>query len=118
EWAFHDVGVSGFAYGHTLKIAFDLTSDEGLHLGGWQDDDLCVVANVKSVCGDGVKTPTEECDEGLANSDAPDAPCRTYCRLAACGDGVADSDEDCDDGTAGSEACSPECKRLGSGDDP
>jgi len=117
EWAFHDVGVSGFAYGHTLKIAFDLTSDEGLNLGGWQIDDLCVVANVQSVCGDGVKSPTEECDEGLANSDAPDSTCRTYCRPAACGDNIVDSNEECDAGMTGSDTCSPECKDIGpSGD--
>ncbi|HWO26205.1 MAG TPA: hypothetical protein VNO30_46075 [Kofleriaceae bacterium] len=112
EWAFHDVRLSGFAFGHVLNIGFDLTSDEGLHLGGWQLDDLCVVANVSSVCGDGIKTPTEACDEGPANSDAPNASCRTYCRFSDCGDEILDRGEECDEGAAGTEACSPQCKRI------
>ncbi len=117
EWAFQDVRLSGLAFDHTLNIGFDLTSDEGLHLGGWQLDDLCVVANIKSVCGDGVKTPTEACDEGAANSNAPDATCRTYCRLAACGDEIVDSGEACDDGVAGSATCDANCERLDPDDD-
>jgi hypothetical protein len=112
EWAFQDVRVSGYAFGHTLNLAFDLSSDEGLHLGGWQLDDLCVVANVKSVCGDGVKSLMEECDDGLANSNAPDATCRTYCRLSSCGDEIVDSEEECDDGPLGTETCSLECERV------
>ena len=104
--------VSGYAFGHTLKISFDLSSDEGLQLGGWQLDDVCVVANIKSVCGDGIKSPTEGCDEGAANSNAPDAKCRTYCRVASCGDGVVDSGEDCDEGFGGTETCSAQCKGV------
>ena len=109
EWRFHDVGVSGYAYGSKLKIGFDLTSDEGLQLGGWQIDDLCVVANVNSICGDGVKTATEECDDGDANLDAP-GKCRTYCRLPACGDRIVDTNEACDDGVDGSDDCSDTCQ--------
>jgi hypothetical protein len=116
EWAFQDLPVSGYAYGHTLRIGFELTSDEGLHLGGWQVDDLCVVANVSSTCGDNVKSPTEECDEGEGNSDAPDARCRTSCRAAACGDAIVDKTEECDEGAA-TEACSADCMRLGPADD-
>jgi hypothetical protein len=112
EWAFHDVRVSGFAFGHVLNIGFDLTSDEGLHLGGWQLDDLCVVANASSVCGDGIKSPTEACDEGPDNSDAPNASCRTYCRFSDCGDEILDGGEECDEGAIGTEACSPQCKRI------
>ena len=108
EWRFHDVSVSGFAYGTKLNIGFDLTSDEGLQLGGWQIDDLCVVANVSSVCGDGVKTPTEECDDGDGNEDAS-GKCRTYCRFPACGDHIVDTSESCDDGADGSEDCTPMC---------
>lgn len=117
EWAFHDVPLSAHAYDHTLTVGFDLTSDEGLHLGGWQLDDLCIVANIKSVCGDGVVSPTEDCDDGAANSNAPDAACRTYCRAATCGDAILDSDEACDAGPAGSDLCSPECELLGESTD-
>ncbi|MEB2285363.1 MAG: hypothetical protein B6D46_14450 [Polyangiaceae bacterium UTPRO1] len=41
-------------------------------------------------CGDGVVTAGEQCDDGAANSDAPDAGCRTDCTLRRCGDGIVD----------------------------
>jgi cysteine-rich repeat protein len=54
----------------------------------------------------------EECDTGAANSDAPDAACRTDCRPARCGDGIVDPlrGEQCDDGnpTAG-DGCAAAC---------
>ncbi|MDQ3337341.1 MAG: hypothetical protein M4D80_19440 [Myxococcota bacterium] len=108
EWRFHDVSLSGRAFGTKLNVAFDLTTDEGLQLGGWQIDDLCVVANVNSICGDGVKTPTEECDDGAANLDEP-GKCRSYCRLPTCGDNITDTNEDCDDGLEGSDDCTKLC---------
>ncbi len=69
------------------------------------DDDDCVqfsdtpgLPNVDQIltcselfCGDGLTTGAEECDEGLGNSDAPDATCRTDCTAQACGDGILDS---------------------------
>lgn len=112
EWAFQDVRVSGYAFGTKLQISFDLSSDEGLHLGGWQLDDLCVVANIKSICGDGIKTPTEACDEGPGNSNAPNARCRTYCRVASCGDQILDNGEECDDGVGGTDTCSAKCESM------
>lgn len=42
------------------------------------------------VCGDGVVNGHEECDEGAANSDAPDASCRTDCTARRCGDAIVD----------------------------
>lgn len=111
EWQFHDVRLSNVAFGHELTVGFDLKTDEGLHLGGWAIDDLCVVANVKSVCGDGVVSPTEECDDGRDNGDLP-GRCRTYCRLPACGDQIVDQGEGCDAGPFGSETCTAECERI------
>jgi MYXO-CTERM domain-containing protein len=55
-----------------------------------------------------VKTPTEQCDTGSANADAPDV-CRTDCSLPKCGDGIVDSSEQCDVGPNGDEVCSNEC---------
>lgn len=109
EWRFHDVRVSGYALGSKLKIGFELSTDEGLHLGGWHIDDVCVVANVNSICGDGVRSPTEVCDNGADNSDAPDAECRTYCKPSGCGDLVLDSTEECDVGPNGSDKCTVDC---------
>lgn len=75
------------------------------------DVDACYPA-----CGDGVLDAGEACDEGLANSDAPDATCRTGCVLAACGDGVVDSDEECDQGSEGSLDCTPSCSLVAPAD--
>jgi hypothetical protein len=108
EWRFQDVPLSGFFSGKKLVVTWDLTSDQGLELGGWQMDDVCIVANPNAICGDGVKTPTEQCDKGTANADAPNV-CRTDCRLPTCGDGIIDDGEDCDDNT---ELCSDHCRFI------
>jgi uncharacterized protein (TIGR03382 family) len=108
EWRFHDVPLSGKTFGTKLTVSFDVTSDEGLELGGWQLDDLCIVANVNSICGDGIKSPTEACDEGTENTNLPNR-CRTYCGLPACGDAIVDDGEECDDGIDGSSDCTETC---------
>jgi cysteine-rich repeat protein len=60
-------------------------------------------------CGNGVIEGIEECDDGEANGDEPDA-CRADCTAPACGDGVHDSGEACDDGNPyGGDGCSPTC---------
>ncbi len=109
EWRFVDLPLAKLIRGHTLKLGFDLTSDPGLHLGGWQIDDLCVVADPTSICGDGVVSPSEQCDDGPGNADAADA-CHTDCFLAACGDGLLDTGEECDAGGVDSFACDNQCK--------
>ena len=111
EWRFHDVALSGFFTGHTLQVTFDLKSDPGLQLAGWTIDDLCVVANTNSICGDGIVSRSEECDHGAANADAPDA-CRTSCRAATCGDGIVDSNEQCDEGPTGGNECTKDCQNI------
>ncbi len=115
EWRFIDIGVSGYAFGHTLDIAFDLQSDQGLNLGGWAIDDLCVVANRNSICGDGIKNQFEQCDDGPDNADVPGA-CRTYCKLPTCGDSILDEGESCDEGLGGSPTCSASCDFIDSDD--
>lgn len=111
EWRFHDVPLSPYFFGHKLKVRWDLQSDGGLEFGGWQLDDVCIVANPSAICGDSVKTSTEQCDNGPMNADQPDV-CRTDCRLPACGDLITDSDEQCDDGSAGSPTCSAQCTLI------
>ena len=111
EWRFQDVAVSGYQPGHTLNIGWDLTSDEGLEFGGWAIDDVCVVANVNSVCGDGVVTASEACDDGAGNADRPNA-CRTWCQLPTCGDGIVDDGEECDVGSAGNSDCTADCQTV------
>ena len=74
-----------------------------------------------NVCGDGVKTKEEQCDEGAANtSSGAYGSCRLDCRLGPyCGDKVkTNPPEDCDDGTnltswtsaLSSTKCAPLCK--------
>lgn len=110
EWRFHDVALSSHFTGHKVQIGWEITSDEGLELGGWQLDDVCIVANPDAICGDGVKTPTEQCDNGADNKDAPNL-CHTDCRLPTCGDNYLDTGEQCDEGGA-TDTCSSKCEII------
>ena len=82
------------------------------------DHEVCI----PSLCGDGIVDAAlgEECDDGTANSDEPDALCRTSCRLAGCGDGVLDTGEECDAGDGNSDtladACRKSCRLAACGD--
>src|SRR5262249_28878040 len=44
EWRFHDVDLSTQAADGSVMLAFQISSDGGLQLGGWNIDQLCVVA--------------------------------------------------------------------------
>jgi hypothetical protein len=116
EWRFHDVPLSGYFTGHTVTAGWEIKSDAGLELGGWQLDDVCIVANPYSVCGDGVKSGSEQCDIGAGNRDLPNT-CRTDCRTPKCGDAILDNEEECDVGPDGDYVCSPQCKKIGPVDD-
>ncbi len=63
-------------------------------------------------CGDGRVDAGEECDEGLRNSDGPNAHCRTNCSFARCGDATLDTvTEQCDDGNKlGGDGCDKYCR--------
>jgi hypothetical protein len=43
EWRFQDLDLSGSARDGTVQVCFEVHSDAGLELGGWNIDDLCVV---------------------------------------------------------------------------
>ena len=43
EWRFHDIDVSAQVANGKLKLRFELASDPGFNLSGWNIDDLCVV---------------------------------------------------------------------------
>ncbi len=115
EWRFHDVDISAQAAGGQVQIVFDLLSDAGLELGGWNLDAFCVVGTDEAppvpVCGDGSLDPGEQCDAGPGNSDVLANACRTNCEAAHCGDAVIDVGEQCDDGDAlGGDGCSATCQ--------
>lgn len=72
-------------------------------------------------CGDGIKTASEQCDNGNANTDSGAyGSCTKQCKLGPyCGDKkVTNPPEQCDDGTnlsswapsAGTNLCAPGCK--------
>ncbi len=111
-WLFQDLPLSSRIHDGTVAVRWILDSDEGFELGGWNLDDVCIVANPRSVCGDGQLTPTEQCDDGAANGDGADQ-CRASCRRPFCGDGVVDSREACDDGNEDDgDACSSICEVI------
>jgi MYXO-CTERM domain-containing protein len=81
EWRFHDVDLSTEAAGGSVQVEFNLQADSGAQFAGWNLDDVCIVALVPSVCGDGNATGPEECDDG--NTDNGDG-CSSECLV---GDG-------------------------------
>ncbi|MEI8230359.1 MAG: DUF4215 domain-containing protein [Candidatus Peregrinibacteria bacterium] len=67
---------------------------------------------VLQFCGNGILDPGEECDEGLRNSDAPNATCRVHCTITRCGDRILDRGEECDDGNlVNGDGCDRFCFR-------
>ncbi len=63
-----------------------------------------------SRCGDGVKQPGEQCDDGVQNRDIANN-CRTNCTNARCGDKIVDAGEQCDDGNSiNTDFCTTSCK--------
>jgi cysteine-rich repeat protein len=111
EWRFHDVPLSEHVVDGVVQIKYEIASDGGLNMGGWTLDDFCIVGYVASVCGDGEQTGIEQCDDGAANGDDPDA-CRADCTPAACGDGIVDTGEACDDGNdIDDDECTASCTR-------
>jgi cysteine-rich repeat protein len=65
-----------------------------------------------SVCGDGIVTPDEQCDDAV--NDGGYGECDVGCVLGEyCGDGIVNGPEDCDDGentgTYGGVDCAPGC---------
>jgi MYXO-CTERM domain-containing protein len=76
EWRFHDLPLNDFLDEGQVQLQLALDSDGGLEFGGWTVDALCVVEVVESVCGDGMVTGDEECDDGNAeDGDGCDAAC-------------------------------------------
>ncbi|HTM21026.1 MAG TPA: hypothetical protein VL172_10975, partial [Kofleriaceae bacterium] len=110
EWRYHDVPLSPFIADGKVQVKFELRSDGGLEMGGWNVDDVCIVALASSICGDGVVSPAEECDDGDGNSTTAVNGCRPGCKAAYCGDGVVDDGEVCDDGDGtDSGTCRHDC---------
>jgi fibro-slime domain-containing protein len=76
------------------------------------------------ICGDGVVSPGEQCDNGTAKNLGGYNQCGTDCRLGPyCGDAKVTDAEECDNGTndddyGSTSGCGPDCKlpaRCGDG---
>lgn len=95
--------------------------------GGSSSAESSADSSIPPTCGDGTLDDGEECDEGSANSNSPNASCRANCKAARCGDGIKDSApkdgraaEACDDGDdcsdnvcnsdTGTATCKTTCK--------
>ncbi|KIG19582.1 hypothetical protein DB30_00091 [Enhygromyxa salina] len=89
EWRFHDVELTPMVGADgNLSVSFSLGSDGGLEFGGWNIDQLCIVAHEPAVppeppkpltppaCGDGIVQANEQCDDGnLSNGDGCSSGC-------------------------------------------
>ena len=80
EWRFHDIDLTPGIMDGQIQVAYQLRSDQGLELGGWNIDDFCVVgvnAVAQTACGDGELDPGESCDDGNQTpGDGCDASCQ------------------------------------------
>jgi MYXO-CTERM domain-containing protein len=119
EWRFHDVDLTSAVINDQIQLTFELQSDEGVELGGWNLDELCVVGTDQAppnqgICGDGVVGVNEVCDNAGNNSDSVPGACRTNCQPAHCGDLVIDPGEACDDGNIfPGDGCTAACQLEG-----
>ncbi len=69
EWRFQDIDLTPFIGDGTAQVRWTLDSDSSNEYGGWNLDDVCVVALIKyPQCGDGVVDPGEQCDDGNTTS--------------------------------------------------
>jgi MYXO-CTERM domain-containing protein len=84
EWRFQDVDVSAAAASGKLTLKFELDSDAGLSMGGWNIDDVCVVIEKNvALCGNGTVDTGESCDDG---NNVDGDGCSASCAVEACPD--------------------------------
>lgn len=101
EWRFMDIDLAAHAATGKVKLRFELESDPGLFLSGWNLDDVCVVAlsGPAVTCGNGAVDADETCDDGnRIGGDGCDVNCATE---GSSGDGDGDADGGGDDDGGG-----------------
>jgi len=78
EWRFQDLDLTPYITGGTASVRWTLTSDSSNQFGGWNLDDVCMVALIKyPLCGDAIIDDGEQCDDGnTASGDGCSATCR------------------------------------------
>src|SRR3569623_338424 len=79
EWRFHDIDLSAQAGSGAIQLKYEIKSDQGLALGGWNIDDVCIVTTAKpaGTCGDGTVDTGAQCEDG--NPTAGDG-CSATCK--------------------------------------
>ncbi len=118
DWSHQDVSpVTGLVDGSIYEIAVfqaernTCGSNYKLTLSNF----LAAKSVCKSVCGDGIVTPDEVCDDGTANNTGGYGKCSPDCKSRGpyCGDGIVQTadGEQCDDGVNLSQygGCAPGC---------
>lgn len=77
EWRFQDIDLTPYITGGTAQVRWTLTSDSSNQFGGWNLDDVCLVALIKYPrCGDGVLDDGEQCDDhNTTTGDGCSATC-------------------------------------------
>ena len=79
EWRFQDVDLKAQATSGKVKLRFELQADEGLEFGGWNVDDVCIVAATGPAvtCGNATTDEGETCDDGnRTDGDGCSANCQ------------------------------------------
>jgi cysteine-rich repeat protein len=95
----------------------DPANSEECDDGNQDDSDGC--SNKCTICGNGVVSGDETCDDGPDNSDTMPDACRANCQIPFCGDGVIDpaNSEVCDDNnTNPNDLCTNSCQFAACGD--
>lgn len=90
EWRFQDVDLSAQATTGKIKLKFEIKSDQGLELGGWNVDEVCIVMAgppSTTTCGNHNVDEGETCDDGNTD-DGDECP-------ADCGMGGTTDDPGC-----------------------
>jgi cysteine-rich repeat protein len=80
EWREIDLDLGPAAADGAVTVEFRLATDEGVHFGGWNLDDVClyVAGDGPPVCGNNAVEAGESCDDG--NTTAGDG-CSERCAL-------------------------------------
>jgi cysteine-rich repeat protein len=90
EWRFQDIDLSAQAASGKVKLKFEIKSDQGLELGGWNVDEVCIVMAgppSTTTCGNHNVDEGETCDDGNT-VDGDECP-------ADCGMGATEDDPGC-----------------------
>ena len=92
----------------TYTLCGNGVRDPGEQCDDGNRDDGDGCTNACAICGDGVLGAGEECDDG--NHLSGDG-CDANCTITGCGNGIVTTGETCDDGnTAAGDCCSPVCQ--------